>query len=246
MEATSMPLETPNSVWGRVLSIQSHVVSGYVGNKSAVFPLQLLGFDVDPVNSVQFSNHTGYASWRGEILDGATLWDLVEGMETHDLLRQTHVLTGYVGSPSFLRTIARIVEKLERQQPNLVYVCDPVLGDEGKLYVPKELVGIYREELFPHATIITPNQFEAEQLTGISIHSQEDALRACDKLHQMGPKTVFITSTSIATDESLVFFCSSLRHLDESGKPIRFRITFPHVKLYITGTGAMDPFGFPY
>ncbi|KAB8118103.1 hypothetical protein EE612_060760 [Oryza sativa] len=65
---------------GRVLSIQSHTVQGYVGNKSAVFPLQLLGFDVDPINSVQFSNHTGYPTFRGQVLNGSQLWDLIEGL----------------------------------------------------------------------------------------------------------------------------------------------------------------------
>jgi pyridoxine kinase len=79
---------------GRVLSIQSHTVQGYVGNKSAVFPLQLLGFDVDPINSVQFSNHTGYPTFRGQVLNGSQLWDLIEGLAENDLLHYTHLLTG--------------------------------------------------------------------------------------------------------------------------------------------------------
>ncbi|XP_066359425.1 2,3-bisphosphoglycerate-dependent phosphoglycerate mutase 1-like isoform X2 [Miscanthus floridulus] len=82
------------SVIGRVLSIQSHTVQGYVGNKSSVFPLQLLGFDVDPINSVQFSNHTGYPTFRGQVLDGKQLWDLIEGLEANQLLHYTHLLTG--------------------------------------------------------------------------------------------------------------------------------------------------------
>ena len=99
---------------GRVLSIQSHTVHGYVGNKSAVFPLQLLGFDVDPINSVQFSNHTGYdGGFKGQVLDGAELWDLVKGLDANQLLPgYSHLLTGYIGSPSFLRTVLRILARL--------------------------------------------------------------------------------------------------------------------------------------
>ena len=117
----------------RVLSVQSHTVHGYVGNKSAVFPLQLLGFEVDPINSVQFSNHTGCSGgFRGEVLHGDQLWDLVEGLETNGLLRQyTHLLTGYIGSVTFLRTVIRTVRLLREKDPTLRYHCDPVMGDDA-------------------------------------------------------------------------------------------------------------------
>ncbi|KAH7423894.1 hypothetical protein KP509_12G079400 [Ceratopteris richardii] len=123
---------------GRVLSIQSHTVQGYVGNKAAVFPLQLLGFDVDPINSVQFSNHTGYPVCRGQVLNGDELWSLIEGLEANGLLYYTHLLT----------------------------VCDPVMGDEGTFYIPQNLVPVYAEKVLQLASIVTPNQFEAEKLTG--------------------------------------------------------------------------------
>ena len=123
-----------SSSTGRALTIQSHVVSGYVGNKCAVFPLQLHGFDVDPILSVQFSNHTGYGCWKGEVMTGEQLQSLVEGLEQNGLLEgYTHLLTGYIGSASMLRTVARLVRKLRTYNPNLVYVCDPVLGDNGRL-----------------------------------------------------------------------------------------------------------------
>lgn len=145
----------------RVLSIQSHVVSGYVGNKAAVFPLQLLGFDVDVINSVQFSNHTGYPSgWEGEVLDGTMLEKLVDGMDRNGLLsafdgddldsgRIGHVLTGYIGSESFLRAVVNVVKKLKGLNPKCRYICDPVLGDMGRFYVPKELVEIYKSDVLP-------------------------------------------------------------------------------------------------
>ncbi|KAL9180946.1 hypothetical protein ACHAXT_009751 [Thalassiosira profunda] len=173
-----------------------------VGNKAAVFPLQLLGFDVDIVNSVQFSNHTGYPSgWEGDVLDGAMLGRLVEGMERNGLLadesgagRIGNILTGYIGSESFLRSVVHIVQKLKLLNPTCRYVCDPVLGDLGRFYVPKELVDIYRSDVLPLADVVTPNQFEIEQLTGISIRTLEDAKRACCLLHDWGVSTVLITS----------------------------------------------------
>ncbi|GBG73017.1 hypothetical protein CBR_g12736 [Chara braunii] len=151
---------------GRVLSIQSHTVQGYVGNKAAVFPLQLLGFDVDPINSVQFSNHTGFRSWSGHVLDGDQLWELIEGLDANNLLNYTHLLTGYIGSVSFLNRVLAVVDKLRKVNPNLIFVCDPVLGDEGQFYVPADLVPVYREKVVPLAQLLTPNQFEVEQLVG--------------------------------------------------------------------------------
>ncbi|KAM3272171.1 hypothetical protein ACQJBY_042400 [Aegilops geniculata] len=182
---------------GRVLSIQSHTVQGYVGNKSAVFPLQLLGFDVDSINSVQFSNHTGYPKFRGQVLNGNQLWDLIEGLEENELLHYTHLLTGYIGSVSFLNTVLQVVDKLRSVNPDLIYVCDPVLGDEGKLYVPQDLVSVYQEKVVPVASMLTPNQFEVELLTGLRITSEQDGLKACNTLHSAGPRKVIITSALI-------------------------------------------------
>uniref|UniRef100_T1GRQ4 pyridoxal kinase n=1 Tax=Megaselia scalaris TaxID=36166 RepID=T1GRQ4_MEGSC len=116
----------------RVLSIQSHVVHGYVGNKSATFPLEVLGFEVDAINSVQFSNHTGYKVVKGQVLQEKELADLFEGLEKNNLLQHySHLLTGYIGNASFLRQVSAIVKKLREINPNLIYVCDPVMGDNG-------------------------------------------------------------------------------------------------------------------
>ena len=108
---------------------------------------------MDPINSVQFSNHTGYAGgWRGEVLQGEQLWALIEGLQTNGLLHgYTHLLTGYIGSASFLRTVLRALRELRAVNPSMSYHCDPVMGDLGKLYVPDELVAIYREEVVPLA-----------------------------------------------------------------------------------------------
>jgi pyridoxine kinase len=210
-------------------------VQGYVGNKAALFPLQLLGYDVDPINSVQFSNHTGYPTFKGQVLNGEQLWDLIEGLEANDLLHYTHLLTGYIGSVSFLNTVLEVVNKLRSVNPKLVYVCDPVMGDEGKLYVPKELVSVYREKVVPVASMLTPNQFEAEQLTGSRILSEANGREACNILHAAGPSKVVITSINI--DSNLLLIGS---HQKEKGQPPeQFKILIPKIPAYFTGTGDM-------
>jgi len=232
-----------SSSTGRALTIQSHVVSGYVGNKCAVFPLQLHGFDVDPIFSVQFSNHTGYGCWKGEVMTGEQLQSLVEGLEQNGLLEgYTHLLTGYIGSASMLRTVARLVRKLRTYNPDLVYVCDPVLGDNGRLYVPAELTTIYREEIVPLATLLTPNQFEAELLTGMTIGSEEDALAACASLHQAGPPSVVLTSLDLdhsASSSSTITLLGSTSQPQAERCGQRFRIVVPRIPSYFTGTGDL-------
>ncbi|KAH9675549.1 Pyridoxal kinase [Citrus sinensis] len=230
----ALPSET-----GRVLSIQSHTVQGYVGNKSAVFPLQLLGYDVDPIHSVQFSNHTGKLL---TLLLKNSLRTLRPDIwcESFNLYKRRHKLVaqfslGYIGSVSFLNTILQVVEKLRSINPNLIYVCDPVMGDEGKLYVPSELVSVYREKVVPVASMLTPNQFEAEQLTGFRIGSEADGREACKILHAAGPAKVVITSINI---DGNLFLIGS--HQKEKGQsPEQFKIVIPKIPAYFTGTGDL-------
>ncbi|XP_061648881.1 pyridoxal kinase-like isoform X2 [Phyllopteryx taeniolatus] len=185
----------------RVLSIQSHVVRGYVGNKSATFPLQVLGFEVDSINSVQFSNHTGYAHWKGHVLKADELNVLYEGIKLNKVNHYDYILTGYSRDTSFLMTVVDIIQELKVANPSLVYVCDPVMGDHGAMYVPEELLPVYRDKVVPLADILTPNQFEAELLTGRKILTTEDALEAMKQLHKMGPKTVVLTSTDLPSTQ---------------------------------------------
>ncbi|KAF7255463.1 hypothetical protein EG68_07640 [Paragonimus skrjabini miyazakii] len=185
----------------RVLSIQSHVVHGYVGNRSATFPLQVLGIEVDYINSVQFSNHTGYPCVKGQVLNATDLKELYAGLKANGLHRYTHVLTGYVGSAGFLEAVGEIIKDLKQDFPSVKYYCDPVLGDSGELYVPAELIPIYKEKILPLADVILPNQFEAELLTGCSITDEASALSCIRALHtQFNVPTVVISSTDIRSD----------------------------------------------
>ncbi|XP_058063555.1 pyridoxal kinase [Anopheles bellator] len=224
----------------RVLSIQSHVVHGYVGNKSAVFPLQVLGFEVDQVNSVQFSNHTGYKNgFKGQVLNEKELADVFSGLVDNDLHKlYTHLLTGYVGNPTFLREIANILKSLRAVNAKLVYVCDPVMGDEGVMYVPKELLPIYRDEIVPLADIITPNQYEVELLTGKQIKTEDDVWEAVKWFHDKGVRTVAISSSELGSKDTLMAFVS---HCAAAGIE-RYRLAIPKQGnniIRFTGTGDL-------
>lgn len=222
----------------RVLSIQSHVVSGYVGNKSATFPLQLLGFEVDPLNSVSFSNHSGYKVIRkGQILKESDLDEIISGLKANGLDFYTHVLTGYIFSSSFLTRIADLIGHLRKVNPNLVYVCDPVMGDNGRMYVPEELKDIYRTLIVPLADIVTPNSFEAQLLTGLPVETRQDLYSVVGKLHELGVKTVVVSSTEDAADNLIIYGSSKA---DGAGaRTTTAEINIPKISGHFTGTGDL-------
>ena len=230
----------------RVLSIQSHTVHGYVGNKSAVFPMQTLGLEVDYINSVQFSNHTGYPTFAGRSLDGQELLNLIEGLEKNELLTHSHLLTGYMRSASLARAVKDTLQKLRQRNHDVIYVCDPVMGD-GELYVPEEMVTCYREEIAPLATMLTPNQFEAELLTGMKIVDLESAVKAVDNLHELGIPCVVITSLSFPQEPDMITTLASLVHSSGGAQECgvgdrnveRVKISFRKLPQSFTGTGDL-------
>ncbi|KAG9473013.1 hypothetical protein GDO78_015309 [Eleutherodactylus coqui] len=231
----------------RVLSIQSHVVRGYVGNKAASFPLQVLGFEVDTINSVQFSNHTGYTHWKGQVLNAEELQEVYEGLKLNGVTQYDYVLTGYTRDASFLARVVDIIQELKRQNPRLVYVCDPVLGDkwngEGSMYVPEELLPVYKDLVVPVADIITPNQFESELLTGRKIQTQQDAVQVMDMLHSLGPSTVVITSSELPASRGSDYLITlgSQRRVGEDGRmqTLRISLELPKVDAVFVGTGDL-------
>lgn len=215
----------------RILSIQSHVVSGYVGNKSAVFPLQLLGFEVDAINSVQLSNHTGYKVFKGQVLNDKDLEELINGLVENNLNNYTHLITGYVGSASFLKKITEVIRTLKQKNPSLIYVCDPVMGDNGKMYVPEALKEIYRKEIIPLADIVVPNQFELELLSNAKINTMSELQNALKELHKIGPKTVAVSSTEINDKLTAIVSTSKDNKL--------IKIDIPKIPANFTGSGDL-------
>ena len=221
----------------KILSIQSHVVSGTVGNKAAIFPLQLLGFDVDFINTVHFSNHTGYRVIKGTVMTGEQLNDLAFGLNENNLLNHDYVLTGYIGSQSFLDSVLELLLLIKNNNNNVKYVCDPVLGDDGKLYVPKELISIFAEKVISKAYMITPNQFEAELLTNKIIKGHNDVVQVLVDLCKLGPKIVVLTSAIIEdiTEDKLACYISY--HDIEKNILIIKQFIIKKLSGHYTGTG---------
>ncbi|OAX36540.1 bud site selection protein 16 [Rhizopogon vinicolor AM-OR11-026] len=181
--------EHPLDSSDRILSIQSHVAYGYVGGKAAVFPLQCIGYDVDVVNTVNFSNHTGYARFAGTRTSAEELASIFKSMDETGLLAPRRLLTGYIPNAAALEVIRNLAQKLKSNNPQLIYLLDPVLGDSGKLYVSQDVIPIYKGML-SFATIITPNWFEVETLTGVRLRSLSALRDALSILHKQVPHVV--------------------------------------------------------
>jgi pyridoxine kinase len=179
-----------------ILSIQSHVVYGHVGNSAAVFPLQRIGCEVWPLNTVQFSNHTGYPDFRGQAFDAAMIDDCVAGVAARGALaRCDALLSGYMASPEVGEAILRGVAAAREQNAGAVYCCDPVLGDVGPgVYVRAGVAEFMRERALPAATILTPNHFELDLISGLPSTNMAGAREALEILHQRGPGAILVTS----------------------------------------------------
>jgi pyridoxine kinase len=179
-----------------ILSIQSHVAYGHVGNAAAVFPMQRLGVEVWPIHTVQFSNHTGYGQWTGRVFDGATISELVDGIAQRGVLASCDgVLSGYMGAPDIGEAIVAAVARVRAANRQALYCCDPVIGDVGRgVFVRPGVPEFMRERAVPAADIVTPNQFELEMLAGRASGTLADAKAAVKTVHALGPRIVLVTS----------------------------------------------------
>jgi pyridoxine kinase len=183
-----------------ILSIQSAVAYGSVGNAAAVFPLQRLGFEVWRVDTVLFSNHTGYGAWRGAVLDPKLVDEILRGIEERGVLARCEaVLSGYLGSLKLGTVVLDAVRRAKRANPQALYCCDPVLGDADRgFFVKPELADFFRAEAVPLADILTPNRFELETLTAERVDTLASARAACDALLARGPRVILVTSLDVA------------------------------------------------
>ena len=217
-----------------LISIQSHVAYGHVGNSAAVFALQRLGVEVWPIHTVQFSNHTGYGTWQGRVFDAGLIRDLAAGLEARGVLGECDgVLSGYIGSPEIGAAILDCVATARRANPAAHYCCDPVIGDVGKgVFVREGVETFMREKAMRFADIVTPNHFELGRLTGRESRTLVQAREAVKALHDLGPRTVLVTSLCVDdTPADAVDLLAS----DETGQ---FRLRTP--KLDVAANGAGD------
>ncbi|MCW2766343.1 MAG: pdxY [Nocardioides sp.] len=180
----------------KILSIQSSVAYGHVGNSAAVFPLQRLGHEVWPVLTVHFSNHTGYGAWRGPLLAPGDVRDVIAGIAERGVLGEADaVLSGYQGDPAVGAVILDAVRQVKALNPDAVYCCDPVLGDVGRgMFVRPGIPEFMRDTVVPQADIVTPNHFELDFLAGTTTTTLDELLAAVDVVRDRGPRDVLVTS----------------------------------------------------
>ncbi|MCY7305014.1 MAG: pyridoxal kinase [Rhodoferax sp.] len=183
-----MPLPT-------ILSISSQVVYGHVGNAAIVPALHALGFEVLAIPTVLLAHHPGHGPPQGRVTPATEVAALVDGLEQVGALADARAaLTGYLGLAQTAEVAADAVLRLRRLNPGALYLCDPVIGDNGKVYVREGVEDAIRERLLRLADIVTPNHFELERLSGQSVRTLAQALAAARYLLALGPKTVVVTS----------------------------------------------------
>ncbi|KJL18837.1 pyridoxal kinase PdxY [Microbacterium azadirachtae] len=216
-----------------VLSIQSAVAYGHVGNSAAVFPLQRIGVEVLPVYTVNFSNHTGYGAWRGPLIAPEDVREVVTGIEERGVLGEIDaVLSGYQGGEGIGDVIIDAVARVKAANPNAVYACDPVMGNaKSGCFVAPAIPVLLRDRVVPVADIITPNQFELGFLTGTEPDTLESTLASVDAARAMGPNTVLVTSVERPDREEGTI---EMLAVDDKGA---WLVATPHLPMKANGSG---------
>lgn len=217
----------------KILSIQSAVAYGHVGNSAAVFPLQRIGVEVLPVYTVTFSNHTGYGAWRGPLIDPTDVGEVITGIEERGVFGSIDaVLSGYQGSEGIGDVIIDAVSRVKAANPNALYACDPVMGNaKSGCFVAPAIPILLRERVVPVADIITPNQFELGFLTETEPDTLESTLASVDLARAMGPRTVVVTSVERPDREEGTI---EMLAVDDAGA---WLVQTPHLPMKANGSG---------
>lgn len=220
---------------GAILSIQSSVAYGHVGNSAAMFPLQRLGMEVWPVYTVQFSNHPGYGHRTGQVFTGAHVQDVVDGIAARGVLGGCRaVLSGYLGDAAVGQAVLHAVAAVRAANPAALYCCDPVIGDAGPgIYVQPAIPALLRDHCLAQADIATPNQFELELLTGRpapTLPAMKAAVHALRATMRPGA-TVLVTSAALDDTPADAI---DLVAVDGTGA---WRLRTPRLPIAASGTG---------
>jgi pyridoxine kinase len=218
-----------------ILSIQSHVAYGHVGNSAAVFPLQRLRHEVWAVHTVQFAAHTGYGPPKGQVFEASHIRDVMDGIAMRDDFASCDaVLSGYMGSAAIGEAILDAAVRVKAANPAALYLCDPVLGDVGKgFFVRPEMPDFMRDHVVPKADIVTPNLFELEALTGMTCATLDDTKHALYRLHDKGPRVILLTSavTGETPPDSIDMLASNANAL--------WRVRMPRLGFSPNGAGDL-------
>ncbi len=217
----------------KILSIQSAVAFGHVGNSAAVFPLQRIGVEVLPVYTVNFSNHTGYGAWRGPLISPDDLRAVILGIEERGVFPQIDVvLSGYQGGEGVADVILETVERVKAANPDAVYACDPVMGNaKSGCFVAPAIPVLLRDRVVPAADLITPNQFELGYLTGTEPDTLASTLASVDLVRATGPRTVLVTSVERPDAEPDTI---EMLAVDDSGA---WLVQTPRIPMKANGSG---------
>ena len=217
----------------KILSIQSAVAYGHVGNSAAVFPLQRIGVEVLPVYTVNFSNHTGYGEWRGPMISPDDVREVLQGIEERGVLPQIDVvLSGYQGGEGIADVILETVQRVKAANPAAVYSCDPVMGNaKSGCFVAPAIPVLLRDRVVPAADIITPNQFELGFLTGTEPDTLESTLASVELVRATGPRTVLVTSVERPDREDGTI---EMLAVDDTGA---WLVQTPHIPMKANGSG---------
>jgi pyridoxine kinase len=218
-----------------ILSIQSSVAYGHVGNSAATFPLMRIGVEVWPVITVHFSNHTGYGAWRGPMLSPSDVADVIRGIDERGVLGSVDaVLSGYQGAAEMGAQVLTAVELVKQRNPDAIYCCDPVIGDVDRgVYVRPGIPEFLRDRVIPAAQIVTPNHFELDFLTGRVTTTVDEALDAADALRATGPDVVLVTSTVLADSDP-----DQMQMLVDTVRG-SWRVATPKLEHTFTGSGDL-------
>lgn len=222
----------------KLLSIQSHVVHGYVGNRAATFPLQYRGWDVDAFNTVQFSNHPGYGTFKGTRSTAEELREISEGLGEIGT-EYDAILTGYIPNDEGLKAIAEICIDICRRK-HIKWILDPVLGDNGRIYVSEGNIEIYKDILKSgYVNLVTPNQLEIEVLTGSKVDSLESLRSAIREFQTQYSKVenIVVTSVQFEDDKDHLYSAGSTKLSDGSVKTFYFKV--PSIKASFSGSGDL-------
>ncbi len=225
----------------KFLSVQSCVSYGHVGNSAVTFPLQRLGAHVYPIHTVMFSNHTGYGKWKGAVLEPDVVENVFQGMMELGVLHNCDaLLTGYMGSKELGKVMQTVYKELKLLNPDLVYCCDPVIGDIGRgIFVREGIPEFFKQQMLQHATIVTPNHFELEYLSEMSFKDVPGAIKAARKLLSHGPSIVVVTSLRLAEAPDQI-------HVLVVDNQEVFLVTTPLLPVTLNGTGDLTSALFTY
>ncbi|MDX3002207.1 pyridoxal kinase PdxY [Kribbella solani] len=217
----------------KILSIQSAVAYGHVGNSAAVFPLQRIGVEVLPVYTVNFSNHTGYGAWRGPMISPDDVREVLLGIEDRGVLSQIDVvLSGYQGGEGIADVILETVQRVKAANPAAVYSCDPVMGNaKSGCFVAPAIPLLLRDRVVPAADLITPNQFELGFLTNTEPDTLESTLDSVKLVRATGPRTVLVTSVERPDREEGTI---EMLAVDDSGA---WLVQTPYIPMKANGSG---------